>query len=141
MAGIITVNIGIDLATVVKADIANIWIAWGTGDSAWDALGDHGESLVTTADTALFAENFRLNIASVEFIDAFDAISVTPTNRLEFIGTLGVGINPVEIREFGLFGSATAVTDSGNMFFREIFCIKDRSVSSPLEDFTVRVTY
>ncbi len=141
MAGIITVNIGVDLATLVKADIANIWVAWGTGDPAWDALADHGESLVTEADTALFAEIFRKQVTTIDFLDALGAVSVAETDRLQFTGSLAAAENTNIIREFAIFGSATVTTDSGNMFFREIFCIKDRSVSAPADDFVVRVTY
>jgi len=141
MAGKILTKIGVYIAEVIKADFTNIYVAWGTGDPAWDALPDNGESIVDVTDTSLFAENYRENAESIDFLDPADLIVGAATNRLEFNGRLDISENPVAIREFGIFGSASATPGSGKMIYREIFCLKDRSVSAPLDEFIIRISF
>lgn len=141
MAGQLLVSVGVYIAEVIKNDFSNIYVAWGTGDPAWDALPDHGESIVDVSDTLLFAENYRENAEAIDFLDPADNIVGAATNRLQFNGRLDAAENPVAIREFGIFGSANAGVDTGKMIYREIFCVKDRSISAPLDEFIIRVSF
>ena len=138
---IIVDSIGVYIASMIKADVANLWMAWGSGDGAWDVLPDKGKSLEVVGTTQLVAETYRELLQTIEYLDPMDVCVAGPTDRLEFMGRLSAAENPVAVREFGVFGSATATVNSGLMMNHLIIPLRDRSVSAPLDEFIVRITF
>jgi len=120
----------------------NLFMAWGSGDSAWDILLDNGKSNEAVTNTQLVNETFREPLQTVEFLDNLDVCTNTPTDRLEFMGRLSAGENPTQVREFGIFGGDASLTaNSGQMMNHIIIPLRDRSISAPLDEYIARMTF
>lgn len=115
------------IAMLVKRDTtyasdANYKIYWevGAGNSSWS---DSAPPAPAASDTALLAAAYRKVItpsADISYIDSSNAVSASPTNRLQIITTFGSAEANGYLREFGIFaGAATATLGSGTMINRK----------------------
>lgn len=90
---------------------SELYIAVGGGSPAWD--GAIPEPSLT--DIKLTNEIARKKVTSIVFLDELGAVSPTPTRNVqctvEFGATEAIG----DLREYAMFGSATATKDSGIM--------------------------
>ena len=128
------------IARLMKGDAGGItYWAVGAGDVSWDtALPTPTES-----DTKLFNEIYRKAVVAGDkvYIDATNAVSATPTNRLQVSVTFYEGDFTGTIREMGLYGGdATATKDSGFMVNRRIHSKVVKDADTRLERL-IRMTF
>lgn len=122
----------------------NIWFEVGTGLPAWDSLPDRGKSNENLADVALVTPNFRKQLtgAQIQYLDPTNTVVVAPQKKIQFTGRLEIGEAPVNLREFGLFGgNAAAGLGSGYMIDHIIHPKIDRTVSAPVLERLIRITF
>ena len=128
------------IARLMKGDSGGItYWAVGTGDASWDVTLPSP----TEADTKLFNELYRKNIIAGDkvYIDATNAVSATPTNRLQVSVTFYEGDFTGTIREMALYGGdATETKDSGFMVNRRIHAKVDKDADTRLERL-IRMTF
>lgn len=109
----------------------NIWIAWGTGNTA-----------PVVGDTTLETEVYREEVAAIDYIDNTGTCTPNLTNILQFTGQLGTGEAPFALEEFGLFGgTATSSADSGEMIDRVVMPLEDRTVTADPFEVEIRITF
>jgi hypothetical protein len=89
------------------------FLAVGQGEPTWDSSGAPAPDPATTNDLVnRFSETVPAADLVLEYLDAGDNVTGTPTNRLQVTATLPPGfpaalpgLSTYPLREFGLFGS------------------------------------
>ena len=82
----------------------------GSGLDAWDVTPPPAPDPVAVTDLVTTIFTIPAAALRIEYLDASDAPTVTPTNRIQITATLGVdqpapaSSPPAKLREFGLFG-------------------------------------
>jgi hypothetical protein len=87
-----------------------VYLVVGSGDSAWDSANPIPQPGL--GQTTLLNELARV-VATVEYLDPTGAVSGSPTNRLRFSGTFGIGVANGTIREYGIMAFGTGTANSG----------------------------
>ncbi len=101
------------------------YFALGAGDSTWDDDPNNvlkpvtqtqltNETIITTSRLAVNASDFTLLDPSVNNNVALNPQA--PSSKIKLDITIGLNEGIGTLREFGLFGNATATKDSGIMF-------------------------
>lgn len=128
------------IARLMKGSAGGItYWAVGAGDASWDTLMPSPED----SDVKLYDEIYRKAVAgaSISYIDATNAISATPTSRLQVTTTFLEGDFTGTIREMALFGGDASVTkDSGFMLNRRIHVAVQKDADTRLERL-IRMTF
>ncbi len=108
---------------------AILMASWAKGESGYDrinylAIGSGEVSWDTTPPTqsydqaALTTEFYRkaIPIGNIEYLDALDVVTLTPTKKIQVSLTLLAGEATGTLREFALFGgTADGTQDSGEI--------------------------
>lgn len=107
----------------------------GSGNSSWS---DTAPPTPLKGDSALLQPLYRKAILpeDIKFITDVDAVTLTPTNRLEVKVKFGVNEANGYLREFGIFGGKGAVIGtlgSGYMINRKTHGVIYKTVSIELE--------
>lgn len=122
------------IAGLMKGVLSGVqYFAVGSGSSSWN-----NASLPSPAagDTKLLNETYRKAITAndIKFIDANNAESATPTNRLQISVTFEESEANGELRELGLFGgNASSTKNSGYMLNRKIHSLIYKTSGMKLE--------
>jgi hypothetical protein len=116
------------------------FLAVGQGDPAWDTSGAPAPDPGTTTDLVnRFAGTIAAADLVLEYLDATDAVTGTPTNRIQVTATLPPGFptplpgqSTYPLREFGLFGTL----DGGDIM---INCIRHPVIQKDATTSLIRV--
>ena len=116
------------------------YLALGSGSVDWpeDAPPSPEDS-----DTSLEVETYRkaITLSDIVFIDVNNAVSETPTGRLQVTVAFSELEANGKLLEFGLFaGNATATTNSGYMINHKTHPIITKTEDVKLE-YTIRLTF